>query len=158
MTTAAALRGGLLYAAVGAVAWLLAGALAGTVYVVLILATLAVAAWVVIRGDVRPIVWGVLAAAWAVVLLERAIVQENGGLWVAIASFLGVVIGARRAGISKWMTPFLLYPALSVAIVVLAGQDLPSPWGSSWLWLAAVLGPVLGARTLLGEPAEPAAR
>jgi hypothetical protein len=23
------------------------------------------------------------------------------------------------------------------------------PWGISWLWLAAILGPVVGARTLL---------
>ena len=31
-------------------------------------------------------VWLALVIAWAVVLLERAVVQENGGVWVAIAS------------------------------------------------------------------------
>ena len=46
---------------------------------------------------------------------------------------------------------------ISVAIVVLAGEDLLDPWGASWLWVAAVLGPVLGARTLLSpRPVETA--
>jgi len=43
----------------------------------------------------------------------------------------------------------LAYPLISVAIVVLAGERLLHPWGVSWLWLAAVLGPVLGVQTLL---------
>jgi hypothetical protein len=59
-----------------------------------------------------------------------------------------VVVGARRAGISKWAYPLLLYPLISVAIVWFAGEDLLEPWGVSWLWVAAVLGPVIGARTL----------
>ena len=29
------------------------------------------------------------------------------------------------------------------------GHDLMKPWGISWLWVAAVLGPVIGVRTLL---------
>jgi hypothetical protein len=76
-------------------------------------------------------------------------VQDNGGVWVAIAAWIGVVIGARRAGMSKWSLPLLAFPLVSVAIVVAAGEDLLDPWGVSWLWVAAVLGPVLGARTLL---------
>ena len=60
-----------------------------------------------------------------------------------------MIVGARRAGISKWAYPLLLYPLISVAIVWFAGEDLLDPWGVSWLWVAAVLGPVVGARTLL---------
>jgi hypothetical protein len=151
---AAALRGGLIGTVVAGVAWLLAGAIAGTVFVVLVVASLAAVALVAFRGSVRTWVWLGLAVAWAVVLLERAIVQENGGLWVALAGWLGVIVAARRAGISNWALPLLAYPLISVAIVVLAGEDLSDPWGTSWLWLAAVLGPVVGARTLL-KPAEP---
>jgi hypothetical protein len=33
--------------------------------------------------------------------------------------------------------------------VLLASEDVLDPWGVSWLWLAAVLGPVFGAQTLL---------
>ena len=148
-TVAAALRGGLIGTVVAGVAWLLAGALAGTAFVVLVIASIGAAAYVAFRGSVRSWVWLALAVAWAVVLLERAIVQENGGVWVALAGWLGVVVAARRAGISKWTLPLLAYPLVSVAIVVGAGEDLLDPWGSSWLWLLAVLGPVVGARTLL---------
>jgi hypothetical protein len=131
------------------VAWLLAGAIAATAFVVLVIATLAVAVYVIWKGEVRTAVWLTLAIAWAVVVLERAVVQDNGGVWVAIASWLGVFIAARRAGISKWALPLLAYPLLSVVIVLLAGENLLDPWGVSWLWLAAVLGPVIGAATLL---------
>jgi hypothetical protein len=126
-----------------------AGAIAGTAFVFLVIATLGVAAYVVWRGDVKTVVWLTLGIAWAAVLLERAVVQDNGGVWVGIAAWLGVIIGARRAGISKRFMPLLAYPLASVAIVVLAGENLLDPWGVSWLWLAAVIGPVLGARTLL---------
>ena len=34
---------------------------------------------------------------------------------------------------------------------MIAGEDLVEPWGSSWLWVLAVLGPVVGARTLLKQ-------
>jgi len=157
-TVAAALRGGLVGTVVAAVAWLLAGALAGTAFVVLVIASIGVAAWVAFRGAVRTWVWLALAAAWAVVLLERAIVQENGGVWVAVAGWLGVIIAARRAGISKWSLPWLAYPVISVAIVVGAGEDLLDPWGTSWLWVLAVLGPVVGARTLLKPDQSRASR
>lgn len=156
-TVAAALKGGVIGTAVAAVAWVLAGALAGTAFLVLVLATVAAVAYLAFRGDVKTWVWLGLAIAWAVVLLEREIVQENGGVWVAAAGWLGVIIGARRAGIlGRWL-PLLAYPLASVAIVVIAGEDLLDPWGSSWLWVLAVLGPVIGARTLLkqDEPASP---
>jgi hypothetical protein len=151
------LRGGLAGALVATVAWLAAGLIAGTAFVFLVIATIGVGAYVAWKGDVKTWVWLALAIAWAVVLLERAVVQENGGVWVAIASWLGVVVGARRAGISKWAYPLLLYPLISVAIVWFAGEDLLDPWGVSWLWVAAVLGPVIGARTVLNpRPSQPA--
>jgi hypothetical protein len=148
-TVNAALRGGVLGALAAAVAWLLAGAIAGTAFVLLVLGTLGAAAVLVWRGDVPTWLWLGLAVAWATVLLERAVVQDNGGVWVAIASWLGVIVGARRAGIAKRYQPLLAYPLVSVAIVVLAGENLLDPWGVSWLWVAAILGPVLGAQTLL---------
>jgi hypothetical protein len=57
----------------------------------------------------------------------------------------------------RW-TALLAYPLVSVAIVWLAGEDLLDPWGVSWLWVAAVLGPVFGVQTLLKarEPDPPA--
>jgi hypothetical protein len=148
-TVAAALRGGVLAAIAATVAWLLAGAIAGTAFVLLVLATLVAGGVVVWRGNVPQWLWMGLAIAWATVLLERAIVQDNGGLWVAIAAWLGVVVGARRAGIATRWLPLLAYPLASVVIVVLAGQSLLDPWGVSWLWVAAVLGPVIGLQTLL---------
>jgi hypothetical protein len=152
----AALRGGVIGTVVAGAAWLLAGALAGTAFVFLVVASIGVVAWVAFRGAIANWVWLALAVAWAVVLLERAIVQENGGVWVAAAGWAGVIIAARRAGVSKWALPLLAYPLISVAIVLGAGEDLLDPWGTSWLWLAAVLGPVVGAWTLL-KPREPAA-
>lgn len=156
-TVAAALKGGVIGTVVAAVAWILAGALAGTAFVVLLIATVAAVAYLAFRGGVRTWVWLALAIAWAVVLLEREVVQENGGVWVALAGWAGVVIGARRAGISRWTLPFLAYPVALVVIVVLAGEEVLDPWGSSWLWVPAILAPVIGARTLLkqDEPASP---
>jgi hypothetical protein len=144
-----ALRGGVLGAIVATVAWLLAGALAGTAFVLLVLATIAVGAWVVLRGSAPTAVWLGLAIAWAVILIERAVVQENGGLWVGAATWLGVILGARRAGISKWALPLLAYPLLLAVVAVAADQPLDDPWGTSWLWVPAVLGPPIGVRTLL---------
>ena len=158
-TVAAALKGGVIGTAVAAVAWVLAGALAGTAFVVLLVATVGAIAYLAFRGSVRPWVWLALAVAWAVVLLEREVVQENGGVWVALAGWLGIVIGSRRAGISRWTLPLLAYPLVLVVLVVLAGEDVLEPWGSSWLWVPAILGPVIGARTLLKQdeprPASP---
>jgi hypothetical protein len=151
----AAAKGGLIGTVAALGAWLLAGALAATAFVVLIVASLAAAAVLLWRGSVATWVWLALAGAWAVVLLERAIVQENGGVWVALAGWIGVIIAARRAGIARWALPLLAYPLVSVAIVIVAGQELDDPWGSSWLWIGAVLGPVIGARTLVKPPSAP---
>jgi hypothetical protein len=147
---AAAARGGLLGAAVAAAAWLAVTIVAGTTFVVLLVATLVLAALTAIGGrDLPGWVWGALAVAWAVVLVERWTVHGHGGLWVAAAAWLGVVAGARGAGIRRWALPLLAYPAISVAIVILADQSLAAPWGVSWLWVAAVLGPPLGLKVLL---------
>jgi hypothetical protein len=144
-----ALRGGILGAAVAAIAWLVAIALAGTVFVVLVVATIAAVAYTLLRENAPLGLWVGLAVAWAIVMLERWAVNEHGGLWVSAAAWLGVVIGARRAGMSKWSLPLLAYPLLCAAVAVAASESLTEPWGSSWLWLPAVVGPVLGARTLL---------
>ena len=147
-----ALRGGVIGTIVAGAAWLLAGALAGTAFVVLVIASLAVVAWIAFRGAIANWVWLALAVAWAVVLIEREVVQDNGGVWVGIAGWAGVIIAARRAGISKWALPLLAYPLISLAIVIGAGEEVLDPWGSSWLWVLAVLGPVIGARTLVKPP------
>jgi hypothetical protein len=151
---AAAARGGLIGTVAALAAWLVAGALAATAFVILVVVSLAAAAVLIWRGSVPNWLWLGLAIAWAVIVIERAVVQENGGLWVALAGWIGVVVGARRAGIARWALPLLAYPVVSIVIVLLAGQDLDDPWGSSWLWLLAILGPVIGARTLVRPPSE----
>jgi hypothetical protein len=145
-----ALRGGVLAAAVAGIAWLVADIVFGTAFIALLVGTLAVAGYTVFSNrNVSTTVWGALAIAWAAVLIERWAVNGHGGLWVGAAAWIGVIVGARRAGISKWALPLLAYPLLSVAIVLVAGEDLLTPWGVSWLWVAAVLGPVFGIRVLL---------
>ena len=59
------------------------------------------------------------------------------------------MLGARAAGIAKKSLVLLAYPLISVAIIVAAGQEILDPWGLDWLWVAAIIGPVVGARTLL---------
>jgi hypothetical protein len=150
----AAAKGGLIGTVAALAAWVLAGALAATAWVVLIVATIVAAAVLLWRGSVASWVWLALVIGWAVVLIEREVVQDNGGLWVAAAGWLGVIVGARRAGINRWMLPLLAYPVALGAIVLLSGEDLADPWGSSWLWVLAILGPVIGARTLV-KPSSP---
>ena len=152
----AALRGGVLGAIVAGAAWLLAGAIAGTAFVVLVIATIAAAALFVVNDGMPRWVWIALAIGWAVVLLERATIGANGGILVGGAAWLGIILAARRAGVSKWALPLLAYPLVCAAIAVAAGQSLLDPWGTSWLWVPAVLGPVIGARTLLAPPDDDA--
>jgi hypothetical protein len=145
-----ALRGGILAGAVAAVAWLLATAIAATAIFVLVIATVLAAVYTVARGDkARLGVWGLLAVGWVLVVMERWIVNGHGGLWVALAAWLGIAVGARRAGITKRWTIALLYPVALGAVVELTGHSLLYPWGVSWLWVPAILGPVIGLRTLL---------
>jgi len=153
-TVARALRGGVLGAIVAGVAWLLAGAIAGTAFVVLVIATIAAAALFVARDGLPRWVWGALVVGWAVILLERATIGANGGILVGGAAWLGIIVATRRAGISKWALPLLAYPLVCAGIAVAADQSLLDPWGSSWLWVPAVLAPVIGARTLLAPPAD----
>jgi hypothetical protein len=149
-TVDSALRGGVMAGGVAAIAWLLAVALSGTVFFLLIVATVLALIYTVVRGDkARMGIWGLLAVAWALVLAERWVVNENGGIIVAGAAYLGVFFGARRGGIAKKSYPLLAYPLISLAIVIAAGTSVADPWGVSWLWVLAILGPVVGARTLL---------
>jgi hypothetical protein len=155
---AAALRGGLLAGAIAAIAWVLAAAIAGTAFFVLLIATVVVVVVTLLGRDISGALWTGLALAWAIVLLERWIVNSHGGVIVGIAAYLGVILGARRAGINRWALPLLAYPLISVAICIAASQSLWHPWGVSWLWVAAALGPPLGLRVLLDpSPREPKA-
>ena len=149
-TVDAALRGGILLGAVAAIAWLLAAALTGVIYLVLIVVTVLALIYTAMKADkARLSIWAVIGVAWALVLAERWLVKDHGGLIVAGASYLGIVLGARSAGIAKKSMVFLLYPLISVAICIAADTSIADPWGMSWLWVAAILGPVLGARTVL---------
>jgi hypothetical protein len=149
-TVDTALRGGILAGAVGAIAWLAATVLSGTIFIVLIAATVLAVVYTVVRGEkARLGLWGLVAIAWALVIAERWVVHDNGALIIAGATYLGVVMGARKAGIAKKSIALLAYPLISVAIIVAAGQDLLDPWGLDWLWVAAIIGPVVGLRTLL---------
>jgi hypothetical protein len=149
-TVDTALRGGILVGAVAAIAWLAATVLSGTIFLLLIIATVLAVVYTVVRGDkARLGLWGLVAVAWALVLAERWVVHDNGALIIAGAAWLGVVMGARKAGIAKKSLVLLAYPLISLAIIVAAGQDVLDPWGMDWLWVAAIIGPVLGVRTLL---------
>jgi hypothetical protein len=149
-TVDAALRGGILAGAVAAIAWLLALGIGTTMFFVLIIATVLALVYTVVAGDKMNLrVWGLIAIAWALVLAEHWIVNKNGGIIVAGAAWLGVVVGARKAGIAKKSMVLLLYPLISLAIVIAANTSVLDPWGVSWLWVAAIIGPVLGARTML---------
>jgi len=149
-TVDAALRGGILAGAVATIAWLLAAAVGATAVFLVVIATVLAMVYTVVRGDkARLGIWGLIAIAWALVAAERWIVHENGALIIAGATYLGVVMGARKAGIAKKSMVLLAYPLILLAIVVFSGQDVLDPWGLDWLWVLAVLGPVVGLRTLL---------
>jgi hypothetical protein len=149
-TVEAALRRGVIFGAVAAVGWLLATVIAASAIFLLVIVTVLAVVYTVVRGDkARYGIWALVAVGWGAVILERAIVNGHGGLWVALAAWVGIVSGARHAGITKrWMVA-LLYPVALGAILLAAGQSLDDPWGVSWLWVAAILGPVIGLRTLL---------
>jgi hypothetical protein len=145
-----ALRGGILAGAVAGIAWLLALALGGTALFIMVIATVLAAIYMVAGGaKARLGIWVVIAIGWVLIILERALVNHHGGLWVAAAAWIGIVIGARRAGISKRWMILLLYPLIPGAIVVVSHESLLNPWGVGWLWVLAILGPVIGMRTLL---------
>ncbi len=129
-TVNGALRGGILAGGVAAIAWLLAVAMTGTVFFVLIIATVLALIYTVVAGDkMRFGVWGAIAIAWALVIAEHWVVNKNGGIIVAGASWLGVVVGARRAGIAKKSLVLLLYPLISLAIVIAADTSIVRPVG-----------------------------
>src|SRR3954452_14487740 len=165
-TVDAALRGGILVGAVAAIAWLVASAVGAIIYLALIAVTILALVYTAARSDKAKLsIWLFIAVAWALVLAERWLVKDHGGLIVAGAAYLGVVFGARNAGIAKKSLVLLLYPLISVAICIGADTSVVDPWGMFWLWVAAILGPVVGLRTLLNlsprdhksePPAEPA--
>jgi hypothetical protein len=162
-TVDSALRGGILVGAVAAIAWLVASAVGAIIYFALIVVTVLALIYTAVRSDKAKLsIWLVIGVAWALVLAERWLVKDHGGLIVGGAAYLGVVFGARNAGIAKKSLVLLLYPLISVAICIGADTSITDPWGVSWLWVAAILGPVVGARTLLNpsprdhKPAEPA--
>ena len=78
---------GVLAGAVGAIAWLLAVVLSGTIFFVLIAVTVLALVYTVCRGDkARLGLWGLIAIAWALVLAERWVVNDNGGVIIAGAA------------------------------------------------------------------------
>ena len=106
-----ALRGGILAAAVATVGWLLGTAVLGTAIIAMVVATIAGGIYTVARGDkARFGIWALLGIGWAIVLIAHWAVSGHGGFWVGMATWLGVIIGARGAGISKWSLPFLGVP------------------------------------------------
>src|SRR3954470_5704226 len=152
-TVDAALRGGILVGAVAAIAWLVASAVGAIIYFALIVLTVIALIYTAMRSDKAKLsIWLFVAVAWALVLAERWLVKDHGGRSVAPASSLGVVLGARSAGIAKKSMVLLLYPLISVAICIAADTSVADPWGMSWLWAAAILGPVVGARRVLTPP------
>jgi hypothetical protein len=149
-TVDSALRGGILVGAIAAIAWLVASAVGAIIYFALIVVTVLALVYTAMRSDKAKLsIWLYIGVAWALVLAERWAVKDHGGLIVAGAAYLGVVFGARSAGIAKKSLVFLLYPLISVAICLGADTSVADPWGVSWLWVAAILGPVVGVRTLL---------
>src|SRR5215217_3394618 len=90
-TVDGALRGGILV-----------GAVAAIIYLALIAVTVIALVYTAMRSDKAKLsIWLFIAVAWALVLAERWLVKDHGGLIVAGAAYLGVVGGARRAGIAK---------------------------------------------------------
>src|SRR4051794_4105399 len=149
-TVDSALRGGILLGAVAAIAWLLASAVGAIIYLALIAVTVVALVYTAMRSDKAKLsIWAFIAVAWALVLAERWLVKDHGGLIVAGAAYLGIVLGARSGGIAKKSWGLLLYPLISGAICLGADTSVVDPWGVSWLWVAAILGPVVGLRTLL---------
>jgi hypothetical protein len=149
-TVDSALRRGIIFGAVATVGWLVASTIAATAIFLMVIVTVLAGVYTVARGDkARLGIWALVAVGWVAVILERSIVNGHGGLWVGLACWLGVISGARAAGISKRWLIALAYPVGLGAIVLLAGQHLTHPWGTSWLWVAAILGPVVGLRTVL---------
>jgi hypothetical protein len=127
-----------------------ASVIAATAIFLLVIVTILAVVYTVAAGDkARLGVWALVGVGWVAVILERAIVNGHGGLWVALACWLGIISGARHAGISKRWMVVLAYPVALGALVVATGHSLVNPWGISWLWVAAILGPILGLRTLL---------
>src|SRR4051794_7350914 len=125
-----ALRGGILAGAAAAIGWLVATAIGASAIFLLVVATVLAGVYTVVRGDkARLGVWGLLVVGWALVLIERWAVNGHGGLWVGAAAWVGIVLGARRAGISKRWMVLLLYPLIPGAIIVLAGEGVLEPWG-----------------------------
>src|SRR3954463_3801380 len=96
-----ALRGGILGAAVAAVAWGLAGTLAATVFLALVVVTIAAAAFTVMKENAPLGLWAAIGVGWLVVMMERWAVQGHGGLWVPPAAGLGVGRWAPRGGGSQ---------------------------------------------------------
>ena len=106
--------------------------------------------YTVVRGDkARMGVWGLIAVAWALVLAEQLGRQRERRADRGRRVLARRGVGARRAGLAKKSLRPAAVSADLAGDHVAAGEDLLDPWGVSWLWVAAVMGPVLGLRTLL---------
>jgi hypothetical protein len=129
-TVDAALRGGVIAGGVAGVAWLLALGFGTTAVFLAVIATVLGLVYTVVRGEkARMGVWGLIAVVWALVVAQRWLVNDNGAVLIALVTWIGVVLGVRRAGIAKKSLVLLAYPLISVAIIVAAGQSVLDPWG-----------------------------
>ena len=134
-----------------AVAWLLAVALSGTVFFVLIIATVLALIYTVVRGDKAGMgIWGLIAIAWALVLAEKL-----GGQRERRHHRRRRRVARRRARRPPGGDRQEVDGAAALSADLAGDRDRRGrrasldPWGVSWLWVAAVLGPVLGLRTVL---------
>ena len=146
----AALRGGILAGAVAAIAWLLAVGARLHIFFVLIIATvLALVYTVVARRQGADGHLGPDRVAWALVA-RRALGgqrQRRHHRRRRRVARRRPRRPARRDRQEVAGPPAL--PADLAGDLIAADTSVADPWGVSWLWVAAVLGPVVGARTLL---------
>ena len=148
-TVCRACTGALVGAGIALAGWIAAQLLAFTVLLAAGGLTALALVVAVARHGLPAKVWGALIILWTAILCQRWLVHGNGGLLIAGGAWLGMFYALRKAGTSKWLLPLLAYPLVMAIVLVVSGHGLFRPFGTSWLWPVAVVGPALGIRTLL---------
>jgi hypothetical protein len=133
------------------IGWVVASAITGLAIIAAVAATVIVAVVAVVKDGKLPIVvWGGLAGVWAAIIAERVFVHSHGGFWVAASAWGAMVFSAWKAG-SRWTLPLLAYPLIMAGGLIAADEPVLKPYGITWLWVPAVLVPLLIVRALLTE-------